>query len=50
MARSKKRDAKKARNLDALGMILGCKAKSWDARDRRSKDARKLREHFETYQ
>lgn len=35
-----KRQPKKPRNLDILGMILGRKAKSWDSRDRRSKDTR----------
>ncbi len=45
--KSKKRKMKKARNLDVLGMILGRKAKSWDARERRSRDARRVREAFE---
>ena len=43
----KNRKMKKARSLDTLAMILNCKAKSWDARERRSKDARRKREQFE---
>lgn len=44
MAKSKKRKQRKARSSVVLGMILTCKAKSWDARERRSKDARRTRE------
>lgn len=47
MARTKKRKQKKARSPVVLAMILNCKAKSWDARERRSKDARRKREAFE---
>jgi len=46
MARTKKRKQKKPRDLVVLGMILHCKAKTWDARERRSKDARRRREDF----
>jgi hypothetical protein len=43
---AKKRKQKKARSLVTLGMILQCKAKSWDARERRAKDARRKREEM----
>ena len=43
----KKRAPKKPRSLVTLGMILTRKAKSWDPRDRRSKDARRRREEME---
>jgi len=39
----KKRKQKKARSLVTLQMILTCKAKSWDARERRSKDQRRTK-------
>lgn len=41
---AKKRKQKKARSAVVLQMILSCKAKTWDARERRSKDARRKRE------
>jgi len=50
MAKSKKRAPSPGRNQDILGMILGRKAKSWDARERRSKDARRKREEFATHE
>lgn len=40
----KKKGPKKPRDLVTLGMILTRKAKSWDLRERRSKDARRTRE------
>jgi hypothetical protein len=43
---AKKRKQKKARSLVVLGMLLQCKAKSWDARERRAKDARRKREEM----
>jgi hypothetical protein len=46
MAKAKKRRQKKARSLVTLHMILACKAKSWDARERRAKDARRKREEM----
>ena len=42
--KAKKRKQHKAREMVTLGMILHCKAKSWDPRERRSKDARRTRE------
>lgn len=45
----KARKQKGARSQVVLGMILTRKAKSWDARERRSKDARRKRESFETH-
>lgn len=45
MSKSKKaRKPKAPRSMVVVGMILGRKAKRWDPRDRRSKDARKDRE------
>jgi hypothetical protein len=45
MSKSKKaRKPKAPRNMVVVGMLLTCKAKKWDARERRSKDARKDRE------
>ena len=41
MTKLKRRKPKKPRGLVVLGMILNCKAKSWDARERRAKDARR---------
>ena len=41
---AKKKGPRKPRPLATLHMILHCKAKSWDARERRSKDARRSRE------
>jgi hypothetical protein len=41
MAKLKRRKPKKPRCLVVLGMILTRKAKSWDARERRAKDARR---------
>jgi len=46
MAKTKKRKQKKARSLVTLNMLLSCKAKSWDARERRAKDARRKREEM----
>jgi len=40
----KKRKQKAPRNMVVVGMLLTCKSKKWDARDRRSKDTRKQRE------
>lgn len=47
MAKAKKRRQRKARSLVVLQMILTCKAKTWDARERRSKDARRKREELD---
>lgn len=41
MKKLKGRKPKKPRSLAVLGMILTRKAKSWDARERRAKDARR---------
>jgi hypothetical protein len=47
MARSKKREPKKARELVILGMILANKSTFMrDRRERRPKDARQQRENF----
>lgn len=46
MAKKKARRQKKARSLVVLHMILACKAKTWDARERRAKDARRKREEM----
>lgn len=46
MAKRKARKQKKARNLVVLHMLVSCKAKSWDARERRAKDARRKREEM----
>lgn len=40
----KNRKPKGPRCMVVLGMILACKSKRWDARERRSQDARKSRE------
>ncbi len=40
MARTKKRQPSRPRSAAVLTLILHCKAKRWDARERRAKDAR----------
>lgn len=40
------RKQKKARSLVLLHMFTKCHSKSWDARERRSKDARRKREEM----
>lgn len=41
---SKPRKQKAPRSMVVLGMILTCKSKRWDARERRAKDVRHTRE------
>lgn len=43
MAKAKK-GPRKPRPMVVVGMLLHCKAKRWDARERRSKDARRSKE------
>ena len=40
----KTRKQKETRDMVVLGMILTCRSKRWDRRDRRAKDARRERE------
>jgi hypothetical protein len=44
--KKKKKEPAEQRNMVVKGMILHTHAKSWDARDRRSKDTRKERQAF----
>ena len=45
MSKTKKaRKPKAPRSMVVLDMLLHCKAKRWDARERRAKDARRKRE------
>lgn len=41
---------KEPRNMVVVGMILTCRSKRWDARQRRSKDARRQREWKERHE